>query len=141
MTKNKKASIFTVNVVLLLLAASVLAPISFCQAQNQQHPYHSTMAGSQQGFHFDFVTQIQGWDIALAPLTEVSLPPALPSIMPQRLPQSTQLYQYNAADLAFFCRVEVKLERATKIPVRFRLGDVQYVDYLENKFDGWRYGY
>lgn len=48
---------------------------------------------------------------------------------------------YSAADLAFFCRLEVKLESATKIPVRFRLGDVQQVDYLEGKFTGWRYGY
>ncbi|MGH1436078.1 MAG: hypothetical protein ACRBG0_16650 [Lewinella sp.] len=48
---------------------------------------------------------------------------------------------YSAADLAFFCRLEVKLEQATKMPVRFRLGDVQQVDYLEGKFTGWRYGY
>lgn len=141
MTKHKKEQLFTVRAILFLLTVVVLTPFSFCQAQIQQHTYRSTVDWSQQGFHFDFVTQIQGWDIALAPLTEVSSPPALPSIMPQRLPQSTQFYQYNAADLAFFCRVEVKLERATKIPVRFRLGDVQYVDYLENKFDGWRYGY
>lgn len=48
---------------------------------------------------------------------------------------------YAMADLAFFCRLEVKLERATKMPVRFRLGDVQQVDYLEGKFTAWRYGY
>mgnify|MGYP000055886728 CR=1 FL=1 len=141
MYQNKKEIIFRINAILFILAVLVLTPLSFCQAQIQQHTYRSTVGWSQQGFHFDFVTQIQGWDIALAPITEASLPPALLSIIPQPLPKSTQLYQYNAADLAFFCRVEVKLERATKIPVRFRLGDVQYVDYLENKFDGWRYGY
>ncbi|WP_367389954.1 hypothetical protein [Lewinella sp. LCG006] len=48
---------------------------------------------------------------------------------------------YSTADLAFFCRLEVKIESATKMPVRFRLGDVQQVDYLEGKFTGWRYGY
>jgi hypothetical protein len=48
---------------------------------------------------------------------------------------------YCAADLAFFCRLEVQMEKATKIPVRFRLGDVQQVDYLEGKYEGWRYGY
>ncbi len=40
-------------------------------------------------------------------------------------------YEYD--DLAFFCRVEVKLEKATKFPVKFRLGDVNYVDQLEGK--------
>ncbi|MEM7574184.1 MAG: hypothetical protein AAF433_14855 [Bacteroidota bacterium] len=35
--------------------------------------------------------------------------------------------------LAFFCRIEVELEKAVKMPVRFRLGSVDYVDYLEGK--------
>jgi hypothetical protein len=42
---------------------------------------------------------------------------------------------YRYQDLAFFCRLEVKLEQASKIPVRFRLGTVDYVDYLEGKID------
>lgn len=33
----------------------------------------------------------------------------------------------------FFCALETKIERKTQIPVKFRLGTVQYVDYLENK--------
>ncbi len=36
-------------------------------------------------------------------------------------------------DLAFFCKIEVKMEKAAKFPVKFRLGDVQYVDRLEGK--------
>lgn len=40
---------------------------------------------------------------------------------------------YNYHNLAFFCKVEVKLEKATKFPVKFRLGDVDYVDQLEGK--------
>lgn len=40
---------------------------------------------------------------------------------------------YRYEELALFCRIEVQLERATKIPVRFRLGSVDYVDYLEGK--------
>ena len=36
-------------------------------------------------------------------------------------------------DLAFFCRVEVQLERKTRFPVRFRLGSTDYVNYLEGK--------
>ncbi|PHI19828.1 hypothetical protein CEQ90_10570 [Lewinellaceae bacterium SD302] len=35
--------------------------------------------------------------------------------------------------LAFFCRVEVKIDEAVGTPFRFRLGSVDYVDYLEGK--------
>jgi hypothetical protein len=55
--------------------------------------------------------------------------------------QSNVASVYCVADLAFFCRLEVQMEKATKIPVRFRLGDVQQVDYLEGKYEGWRYGH
>src|SRR4051794_11716724 len=34
---------------------------------------------------------------------------------------------------AFFCKQELKLERATKIPFKFRLGNIQYCDWLEGK--------
>ncbi|MEM1121054.1 MAG: hypothetical protein AAGJ18_11450 [Bacteroidota bacterium] len=40
---------------------------------------------------------------------------------------------YAYKDLAFFCKVEVQLEKAVKLPVKFRLGSVDYVDYLEGK--------
>ncbi|MEL6629694.1 MAG: hypothetical protein AAFQ92_29705, partial [Bacteroidota bacterium] len=37
--------------------------------------------------------------------------------------------------LAFFCRVELHLEKAANIPIKFRLGSVDYVDRLEGKRD------
>jgi hypothetical protein len=37
------------------------------------------------------------------------------------------------SDLAFFCKIEVKMEKAIRFPVKFRLGDVGYVDRLEGK--------
>lgn len=42
-----------------------------------------------------------------------------------------KIYSYH--NLAFFCKIEVKLEKAAKFPVKFRLGDVNYVDQLEGK--------
>lgn len=42
-----------------------------------------------------------------------------------------------SGDGAFFCRLEVQIERKTRFPVRFRLGDVNYVDYLEGKRSAW----
>jgi hypothetical protein len=43
--------------------------------------------------------------------------------------------------MAFFCRLEASMEKAARLPVRFRLGDVQYNDYLEGKIEGWRWGW
>ncbi|MBK7429302.1 MAG: hypothetical protein IPI60_20850 [Saprospiraceae bacterium] len=34
---------------------------------------------------------------------------------------------------AFFCRMEVKAEKASKIPVLFRLGSVDHVERMEGK--------
>lgn len=42
---------------------------------------------------------------------------------------------YNYDHLAFFCKVEVQLERQSKLQYRFRLGSTDYVDYLEGKRD------
>ena len=42
------------------------------------------------------------------------------------------VYQYE--DLAFFCRIEVQMERAFKFPVKFRLGEVHYVERMEGKY-------
>lgn len=73
------------------------------------------------------------------PPQQVAYLPPLDLVTP--LPQQSLPSCYVAEDLAFFCRLEVRLEKVTQLPVRFRLGDVQQVDYLERKFTGWRYGY
>lgn len=40
---------------------------------------------------------------------------------------------YYCKSLGFFCQQELKFEKATAIPLRFRLGSVTYTDYLEQK--------
>ena len=40
---------------------------------------------------------------------------------------------FYSNNLAFFCRQEIRFEKLTKIPFKFRLGSVQQVDYLEGK--------
>jgi len=39
----------------------------------------------------------------------------------------------TARNLGFFCRQEWKLEKTVRIPLRFRLGNLEYVDRLEGK--------
>jgi len=40
---------------------------------------------------------------------------------------------FYAKRLGFFCRQEIKLEKAIKIPFRFRLGSVEQCNWLERK--------
>ncbi len=54
------------------------------------------------------------------------------SITSQAMPL---VYAYK--DLALFCKLEVQLEKVVKLPVKFRLGSVDYVDWLEGKRDSY----
>jgi hypothetical protein len=48
------------------------------------------------------------------------IPPVLPS-------------NFYASHLPFFCDKELKIQKAIKLPIKFRLGSVQYCDKLEGK--------
>ena len=41
---------------------------------------------------------------------------------------------FYVTQLGFFCKQEIKFEKATKIPFRFRLGTVDDCDRLEGKY-------
>jgi hypothetical protein len=40
---------------------------------------------------------------------------------------------WNYQELAFFCKLEVKMEKALNLPVKVRLGEVQSVERMEGK--------
>lgn len=48
-------------------------------------------------------------------------------------PLSVISSNYYTNNFGFFCKKELLFEKATKIPLRFRLGSLQYNDYLEQK--------
>ncbi len=47
---------------------------------------------------------------------------------------------YSFDELGMFCKFEVKIEKATRFPVKIRLGEVEAVDRKEGKwqYDNWR---
>jgi hypothetical protein len=40
---------------------------------------------------------------------------------------------FSCANYSFFCREELKIEKATRIPFRFRLGSLEQCNYYEGK--------
>lgn len=55
-----------------------------------------------------------------------------PGFSPVKVP-NTISPDYYAKHLGFFCRQELKLEKFTTLPLRFRLGSLDYVSKLEGK--------
>jgi hypothetical protein len=63
---------------------------------------------------------------AVAPIGLLNSPQ--PVVMPPTLPSPWSYQQ-----LGLFCKVDVQLERRIRMPVLFRLGDVQQVEAWEGK--------
>jgi hypothetical protein len=50
------------------------------------------------------------------------------SLRPNKIPSV-----FSVEALPFFCKIEYKMGLQKKLPLKFRLGDVQYVDEMERK--------
>ena len=90
---------------ILFVCMLFAAKCSFCQC--------STSAGTA-------ILKKQG-SVNLFPFSKFAVSPAI-------LPANFSINEYG-----FFCKKELKFEAATKIPLKFRLGNVQYCDWLEGK--------
>ena len=65
---------------------------------------------------------------ALKSVDNQSISDKKPSVVPSVIP-----CVFSVEALPFFCKIEYKMGFNQKLPIKFRLGDVQYVDQLEGK--------
>ena len=63
-----------------------------------------------------------------------SSPPPFLMINQPQVDKKPNAWSYDA--LGMFCKLDIKLEKAVKMPVRFRLGDLETVDRKEGN---WQY--
>ena len=88
-----------------------------------------------------FCTFLTGFSVFSQAVTTAALPKVLFTLSPfdslknaySLSPSMLVSPSFYSCNLAFFCRQEIKFEKVTKIPFKFRLGSVQQVDYLEGK--------
>ncbi len=82
-------------------------------------------------------TSISGKNIIPSPLIEGARPTAFrPQYMPHITPTPTYHTlspDYYTKYLGFFCRVELQVEKKINIPLRFRVGSLDYLNKLEGK--------
>ena len=89
---------------------------------------------SQVGLQFDpaifpqsqFSTDFKSGFKSPSIITKNSHPPTLHQFFQPGPDFSNKAYCFD--ELTFFCKMEVQMEKSVKFPVKFRLGDVQYVD-------------
>ena len=69
-------------------------------------------------------------------LAKNSTPRPLTFYLPQKNIVSPKPFlspQFYSSQLGFFCKQEIKFDKISKIPFRFRLGSVEQCDRLEGK--------
>ena len=75
---------------------------------------------------------------SVLPILKMSLHSFKPNEFKQPVVSSITHKPFLSADfyskqLGFFCRQEIKLDKITKVPFRFRLGSVEQCNWLEGK--------
>lgn len=95
--------------------------------------YAFSAQGQQTGLHNRFSNLIVQQHMLVFPTRPSSIP--IPADRKSALPppQCALPPKWSAESLPFFCKIEHNWAKTNHIPVKFRLGSVEYVDRLEGK--------
>jgi hypothetical protein len=84
--------------------------------------------------------QLQLWVYTsdAAPPFRTTIRTHAPIAQPKAVESAIFLPRWSAESLPFFCRIEHNwAKNKARVPIKFRLGSVEYVDWLEGKGSDW----
>lgn len=111
-----------------------VASAAFCQNIDNKKQLPDPFRSS--GLSYQAGSQVTGYRYFQNPISKVQFKPGnktKPVILLNPVPCSVISRDFYTRNFGFFCKKELQFEKATKIPLRFRLGSLQYNDYLEQK--------
>jgi hypothetical protein len=121
--KEKKAFIKKISIYLKLFFIFNLLSIMFLSAQSAQ-----IFQPLQKPVTYKFIS----------PVTQVFTPMPVADSTNISKPQNTLPLNFYSTHLGVACKMELKLEKQIKLPLRIRLGSKDQVDYLEGKYNQHR---
>lgn len=88
---------------------------------------------AQTSSHVQFINKYSSYQIKAGTNSVLHYKtPLTPFVHIQRLEPPVSA-DFSTCNYGFFCREELKVEKATKIPIRFRLGSLEQCNYYEGK--------